>query len=167
MFSQECKMVKNEIDPFTKATTKITAKKVIALHFIGESIDGQLKSVSQNGNTQYSLLLDVTNSKESPFSFKKGNKLYFKLENDSVIVLKCEFDKDKMFYEGTFTKSLWHIQNEYLISKNELDLFKNNLIKQIRFVYFNTEKGEEVYIEYDKPSTVSADNMKKLSKCVD
>ena len=85
-FSQNCKYLKNEVDPFTNKLTKETKPSRILGSFYTAGTFRFIKI-----DTTITLIFDYTLSSYSdfePYKVKEGGKLIFLMENGEMITLK-------------------------------------------------------------------------------
>lgn len=100
---------------------------------IGSLGDLGLKSVTENGNTEYFVNLTLTNNTITEIS--KGRKLLLKLKNGEIIILENTVDiceKANKSIEGTQNSKFYYISPSYKVSENDLKKIANGEVVKVR-----------------------------------
>src|ERR1035437_2840065 len=165
--AQDCKYEKNETDKFTNEAIVITKSKDICYRLIGETIVGKIQKVKNNNFEKLTFLLSVRTGDEWLIGFKKGQKLYIKFDNDSVLILTGNLDKDKMYFLDKVITKWWYVDNEYDILRKDLEMLKKYKISSVRLTYYSYKMDKENTFDYEyKKRQISSDDLLKIAKYI-
>ena len=134
--AQKVKLLVDKLDDFTKDTIRIAPYQAMASTGLLQQTYINL-NVRREGNKYFigfqSQAFSQSKSLENT-AIRKGAKIYFKLENDSVVVASYEAEDAQpiFYYDNTFGNWQYNLEFDFQITKDRLQRLSESPVLLIR-----------------------------------
>jgi hypothetical protein len=132
-FAQKCKYQKNELDPITRKTIKITDVRVLTTR--ATTSKNIVAAVAQKNSDSIFLTLGLTiqSNITCDLTAKKGSKATLLFDDESTLEIGCFNDyKGALFSQQNAGNFQYGIELHYFISTETLSKIINKKVKMIR-----------------------------------